>query len=1034
MKNRLVTLSKREIKKSFKRFFSLCVLSFIGVSFFSGIKMAYPDMLESMDKYYDETNVYDFKLLSSLGLTDEDVIEVQKLSSDFKVYGLHFKDVIFNDGENSRIIKLNELSDKINDVHLIEGRLPESNDEIVVEQGITNKTKLKIGDTIEAQLEENDKDLTNTKFKIVGIITSPEYLINAKVTQSRGNTNIGNGQVSYYGYVIKDVFSMEYYTQICIQDEGADKYLSNSNEYLERIDKSKELINSIKDERQEARYNKIIADANKKINDEEAKIIEQFAEAKEQLDYFASELEGAKEKLDDAKEQLDENIIKINNGRKEIASAKEELENGKEQLDSNKQKIIDGIADYDITYDDMLQVVKAIDEYEIDLNLIGSSIREIEDIIEQETGKRFDLSDKVDSIAKLINGIKEIEKGYIEYERNVPIVNQKEEELNSGYDKYQEGLNKYNLGLQEYNENLENYNKNLNEFEVNKKKAEDEIQRERRKLETIEKGTWYVNTRIDNNEYLSYINSCDSMNNISNIFPLIFFMVAIMISLLSMARMAIEDRGEIGTLKALGFSNNNIRLKYFIYSFSATMIGGILGAIVGYLALPYIVFVIYKMMYVVPIFVYSSNIAQIFAGLLISIICIVGATLFTINNLLREETTSLLKPIAPPIGKKILLEKIPLLWNRFKFFNKLMFRNVFRYKRRILMTFFGIAACTMILLAGFGIKDAITAIPDKQYNDIFHYDNIVNFKKIQKNEIASILEGESIEYSVYAKIAQMDADNNRVSVIIPEDNKEFEKIVTLRDVNSKEKLDLTLDKIIINDKLAKMCGKKIGDTITLEDGNNLRYNFVISGICENYISSYVYMSKDTYEKNINNFEINSAFIKQTDINNEESVMNNIINKSDKVLNVVSINKNMNAITSMFSSLNLVVVILIVFSGALSIVVFYSLAYINMNERKREIATLKVLGYNDKEVDRYIIKEELFITIFGILIGLLIGRGYVYLLVNTIEINNMRFLNEIQTPSYFITFGIMMLFAFIVGIIIHFSLKKIKMIDSLKGFE
>ena len=228
MKNRLVTLSRREIKKSFKRFFSLCVLSFIGVCFFSGIKMAYPDMLESMDKYYDETNMYDFKLLSSLGLTDEDVIEVQKLSSDFKVYGLHFKDVIFNDGENSRIIKLNELSDKINDIHLIEGRLPESKDEIVVEQGITNKTKLKIGDTIEAQLEEDDKDLTNTKFKIVGIVTSPEYLINAKVTQSRGNTNIGNGQISYYGYVLKDVFSMDYYTQICIQDEGADKYLSNT--------------------------------------------------------------------------------------------------------------------------------------------------------------------------------------------------------------------------------------------------------------------------------------------------------------------------------------------------------------------------------------------------------------------------------------------------------------------------------------------------------------------------------------------------------------------------------------------------------------------------------------------------------------------------------------------------------------------------------------------------------------------------------------------------------------------------------------
>ena len=551
----------------------------------------------------------------------------------------------------------------------------------------------------------------------------------------------------------------------------------------------------------------------------------------------------------------------------------------------------------------------------------------------------------------------------------------------------------------------------------------------------MEKSTWFIQTREDNNEYITYISSYDSIEKLSNMFPIIFFLVSIMISLLSMARMAIEDRSEIGTLKALGFSNHDVRLKFVIYSLLATLIGGIIGAISGYALIPKIIIGVFNIIHKIPTTVYSKDITPIIIGLLLSIICIVGSTIITINNLVKEKTTVLLRPIAPPIGKKILIEKIPFIWDKINYSNKLTIRNIFRFKRRIFMSIFGIASCTIVLLAGYGIKDSIAYVVDKQYNEINHNDVLISLDgKLSANDLDHITNNEQIDFNIYARIDQIDVDNKRVSFIIPNDSKEFKKAITLKDVKTKEEINLKEGSIVVTEKLAKYFNKKVGDTIKILESNNLTYEFPISNICENYIGDYIYMSKETYSKNINEYNINTQYIKFKDVNKENEIMSNIKSNNSHILNTVSISNAKALAVTLFKSLNIIVYVLVIFSGALSFVVFYSLAYINMSERQREIATLKVLGFYDKEVDNYILKEEFIITIIGILVGLFVGTIYSYKLIDSIEINTMQYIKNIHLDSYIQTFGFMIIFGIIVSIGVHFALKKIDLIESLKSVE
>lgn len=495
-----------------------------------------------------------------------------------------------------------------------------------------------------------------------------------------------------------------------------------------------------------------------------------------------------------------------------------------------------------------------------------------------------------------------------------------------------------------------------------------------------------------------------------------------------MNRMALEDRGEIGTLKSLGFSNKDIRKKYVVYSILASFIGGILGIIFGVTFLPYFVFNIYKILYEIPTYTMDFNLLVAISGLTISIIAIVVTSVITVNSIVKEGPSSLMRPKSPKDGKKFFLEKT-FIWRKINFSNKITIRNIFRYKKRIIMTTLGIVGCTILMVSGFGIKDAIVSIPDKQFKEIFHFDEMIYLNNMSEEEINKLYNLEGIKSHLDAKVMTVTNKNTSINLFVPTNEKDLKNTIELKDKN--KSLSLQKDKVIISHKLSRILDLDVNDKIEFNYKNTI-YQFTISGIAENYIGNYIYMSKELYEKNFEPLIVNMSYLnldkeKQDNINKEL-----LLNK-----NVLSINTIENIMTStdnMLSSLNNVVYILIVLSGLLSFAVLYNLSYINISERKREIATLKVLGFFHKEVDNYIIKEMVIITFIGIAIGLFLGTYVSFLVVDLIEMNAVEFIHNVTPISYVLSTILMTSFSILVSIIIHFALKKIDMIESLKSVE
>ena len=608
-----------------------------------------------------------------------------------------------------------------------------------------------------------------------------------------------------------------------------------------------------------------------------------------------------------------------------------------------------------------------------------------------------------------------------------------------------EANNKIKEALELYTNNKQelDYNYNLvssfmteemkKEFEDNYKKleeAKEKIDNEKEKLDKISKGTWYIQKRKNNTGYTSIIEAIQTIDNIANMFPIIFYMVAILISLTSMTRMIEEERIEIGTLKSLGYTNLTIMSKYLLYSFLACIIGGVLGMSLGFYLLPGIVWKLYSLFYyAVPGFVCKYRLLSGIIGTLFAFICIGGATYIVANSELKEQASQLMRPKAPKNGKKILLENIPFIWKHFNFSNKVTTRNIFRYKKRSITTIIGISGCTALLVTGFGIKDSVVEIPNKQFKEIIKYDSSIILSN--DSEIEKIVDKIKPEIYVESKgisgIIESKEKYFETNIVVFKNNTELNKVYDLKALKDKKKLTLDDEGIIITDKIAKSLNKKINDNIKINiDGIN--YKLKIKGITKNYVGHYIYMNKKYYESTISKYETNMLLVKGSNAKNKE------ILKFDSVSSINRVSKMIKNASIMFDAMNYVVILLIIASALLDFVVLYNLANVNISERQREIATLKVLGFYDKEVDDYINKENIIFTIIGIILGMIFGIFIIDLIVASIEIDNLRIIRYIKPISFVYSALITITFSFIVNIIIHFILKKINMIESLKSIE
>lgn len=999
-KNRLLTNTLRTIKKTFPRFLSLIIMSLLGVLVFVGLTATSPDMVATIDKYFDKYNTYDINVVSSMGLTDKDISSLQKITNIQDIEGSYSEDVLVKKDDVEYVLKVSSLPTKINTLHIITGRLPENDNEIVVEENFLTNLDYKLNDKITL----NSDNFKEKEVTIVGTVSSSLYFNNVEVNQNRGSTTIGTGTINYYSYVKPSNFNTDYYTNIYLTVKKAKEETTSSSSYLSLIEDLTNELNKIKDTEENRRYQDLYTEAEDEINKNEAQANQEFADAKKELDQ-------AKKELSEGKKELDQVAKTLSSTKKQLNAAKKEITNGKQELE-------DTLKEYNIT------------NLNTSLSKVNNNISNIEKILstldpsssEYQTNSATLVSLKQQRT--LINTLINTEEQ----------LNQAEKTYNSNYSKYQKANRKYQSGLKEYNTNLAKYNDSLEEYNDSKREVEDELKEARQQLADISKPTWYIYDRSDDQTYSSYIDQTKSISNLSALFPLVFYAVAILVSLISMNRMVEDDRGEIGTFKSLGFTNREIRNKYLIFSLSATLIGGLIGIIIGLTLIPYLIFSIYRILFSIPDFQFTLNLPSTLGGLFIAILCICGSSIITSNSILKDKPASLMRPKAPKNGKKILLEKIKPLWHHLKFSNKITIRNIFRYKKRVLVTIIGISGCTALMLCGFGIKDCIVDITNMQYGQTFKYDVTIYTNNLKLSEVQDITNNPQIKDYTLAELITGNVGESNINMLITENQDQLSKIVNLYNEDNK-KITLQKNEVIITDKLADNHNLTIGDQITVLDSDKKEYQFIISGIVKNYLGHYIYMNKETFENINEQYQPNIIYLNTPELSTtEKDELSNELLAKDSIINVVHTSTLKDSVKDMLDSLNKVIVILVLLSALLSFVVLYNLSNINISERNREIATLKVLGFYDSEVDHYITKETIILTIIGITIGLGLGIVLTNLTIGTVEMENYRFLRRINPLSFLYASIISSLFTIIVNYVTHFTLKKINMIESLKSIE
>lgn len=814
----------KEIINTRKRFLSILLIVLLGVGFFAGIRAVSPDMKKTADMYFDENKMMDIEVISTMGLTDDDVKEIQDLQDVKIVEGTYSKDVLTKVDEEEVVLKIHTLSDNINCVKLQQGEMPKNEEECVVEESFLNSTNKKIGDTIILEAKDTlaGPNLKNKEIKIVGSIRSPLY-----ISRERGSTKLASGKINYYIYVPKSEIASQIYTEMYVIVKGADKLDTFSDEYEDKIKKVKSDIENVAKERTESEYEKL------KVKPE-----------------------------------------------------------------------------------------------------------------------------------------------------------------------------------------------------------------------------WYVLDRNQNTGYASYSQDSERIANIGKVFPVVFFVIAALISLTSMTRMVEEQRVQIGTLKALGYTKGKIALKYILYAVLATLIGGIIGMLIGFRILPEIIYNMYAMMYSMKDVVLEFNTGIAITGLGLALICTVGATIIACYKELNLQPASLMRPKSPKAGKRVLLERISWLWSKLKFTQKVTIRNVFRYKKRVSMTIIGILGCTALMVAGFGLRESVSNMIPSQYGEVFLYDMSITLKneqtsdEIQKyiDEVCNIKTNDKNNDVTDAMAFNMQAveilnkeTKQDIQLIVPEKTDVLSDYIVLENRVSKEKYSLSDNGVVITEKLAKLLGIKQGEKITIKNSNDKQAEVEVKGITRNYLMHYMYISPEYYESIFGEkVKYNTILLKeQSEVKKSEESENKLgkkILENSNISKVTFMSQTKSIFDEVMDNMTFVVWILIISAGLLAFVVLYNLANVNISERIRELATIKVLGFYDKEVYDYVGRETTILTIIGILLGLIAGYFLEMFILKTCELDILMFDTRISIWSYVYSASLTILFTLIVSVVTYFALKKIDMIESLKSVE
>lgn len=1086
MQKTLIKEVFREIKGSLNRFFAILVIVTLGVAFYVGFNSIGPDLSASVANYFSKSRFMDLQILSPVGFNQDDLKAIRTVPGVKNAQPVFMMDAMQTYGKQTNVAHLisipngNGSNEAINSLTLVKGRFPKNSREVVVDQQ-KNGSNPKIGDlvTLSSGSAANLSDsLHDTKLKVVGTVDSPAYL-----TRARGTSTIGNGKVSGLIFMPQQNFKQSDYTAILVSAADTNGLDVFSDTYSNKVSAVRDDLNHVADSRTKTRYDDLVSKNNKRItqqqneyNKKKKQADQSFAEAQQKIDDSQNKLNAAQDhlkamesqtnqqftatqaKLDTATKQLTDSTAVYNQKsasfKQSTAAAQNQFSAAEKQINALSLKISSLQNQFNGLETELSVGHTNGSLTPAQMESPNAQIQKIKDTLATLTQQRATAQSNLSAQQKKLAATQ------TQLNSSKQQLADATAQLNSQKDSFAAAQKKEKLqitqGQQEITRQknfIDQARQNLKKqkTDTNKKlsKAEQQIHTAKHKVSQIAKPSWKIMSRDDNTGYSSFQSTVDRSNGMSSILPVIFFAIAALVCLTTMTRMVQEQRTQIGTLKALGYSNGAIAFKYLFYSASASLIGSIIGMVLGFILLPSVIFKAYMILYSMPAMSVGFYPGIATTALVISLALITAATLFTCISELRSVPSALMRPEPPKNGKRILLERIHFLWNHLSFSKKVTARNLFRYKKRFWMTVLGVACCCAMLVTGLGLKDSIsTQVSQREFGEIMKYDMSVQLKNnVTAGQTGTITHQLRNTSGVFSFIENTNKNitvksgtkSEQVNLMVPQQPDHFSNYLKLRQAPSRfastgSSISLSNNGVVITQQLAQLLNIKTGDTLVIEDDATHSHHFRVEGIAENYLLNYVFMTPTLYSKAYNSQVPVNQILTNLNTKASHNSISSSLTKVDGVANVSFLSDSEQTFQDTVKSLNDVVWVIILAAILLEFVVLYTLTTINISERFREIATIKVLGFYDREVSAYVTRESYLLTLIGIVMGLIGGIFLHAKILSGIEVDGVMFVKSILPQSFIVSALLTFIFTWVVNLMTMRSLRKIDMVEALKGNE
>ena len=1077
----------REMKGNLSRMVSLFGIAALGVMMLTGLMCIAPDMRSAGQEYYVQQNVFDLRVLSTLGLTEQDIAAIAAVDGVEAVQPVKYQDVEaqWQGRDDTSVVRLQQLpadpeadtAANMNRLVLRSGRMPQADDECVVHV-MGYEDPVELGTVL--TLPEDTENVRKKQYTVVGTVQDPQH-----ISTDRESSTAGSGQLNAIVFLPEGSLTTDYYTVCYIKAENAGLYDNYSEEYQAAVDAVAENIKAIQSQRCDIRRAELIEDANAKLTDaraeydsQKAQAEQKFAEAEQQLADAQAQLDSAKARLDAGEAELAANKKALpdtmQSGADTLVTSEAQVLEFEEQLQQmellvNLKKVADPLLGYAETA--LNNARKALDEAEPEdeeYTELRDALQKAQDGYDNINGQLQGYQAQLDAGKQQMYQQGLISSPALDNDRLITEAKaalrkmklqllQGQLQLTTGtataYTQFDAARQQLDAGWQEYNDGVQQLADSRAEYQSQKADAEEKLAQglaqlndAEEQVSQIKSGEWYVLDRGSTLSFVTFEQYADRMDAIARVFPVFFFLVAALVATTTMTRMVDENRLQMGTLKALGYTKAAIAGKYLFYALSATVLGSIVGMVIGFVVFPFIIWNAYQLIFDLPTFTLRFYPGMAAASVALSAAVIGLATWSACRSSLKERTAALLLPRAPVAGKRIFLEYITPLWKHMSFSQKTTARNLFRYKKRFFMTVLGVAGCTALLLIGFGLQDSLLPIVDKQTSQLTHNDMTVSFRdeKALTNEggladalkQAGTVDSWGVFYVKSTTLYNEAGDSAEISVVGAQKDADMTSCFTFRTRKDHEEIPFDDSSVILTEKTALNLGVKVGDTLYVEGTDGRRVPVTLTGITENYMFTRLYLSNAQLKSYLDGEPAWNTVYGLTHCKNdaEYNALRARLLECNYVSGVSFTEDTNSMFDNLIVSLNSVVVLIIVCAAALAAVVLYNLISVNLAERKKELATIKVLGFYDKEVYRYIFREIELLALIGSGVGLLLGIPLHRFIILTVEMDQLMFIRTIAPRSYLLSVALTMLFTFVVCLGMRRHVKRISMVESMKAPE